>query len=193
METKLKKKTLRSNILVDDVIEPLIIARNKRRRHRVNAFRFGLFGSIASQIIISMVIKKTSALVFLAAFYSIELVLSFLNRSIIDIFFMFKKRKIESIYPCRECLLISSCTEFCEEVKEKRHFDTERFISERCCVDCGHNRFDHIRFLVVDARRRLIGSVGPDAYECRNCGHYFNFDLQITQRIYRRGDEKIHY
>ena len=190
MKTRIEKKINVENILVDEDLEPTIISRNRRWKQKVNGFRIGLFGSFFSQVIISYIINKYNVLLFLIIVNLIEIVLFCFKRSMFDIFKIFKRRSPKATYPCRGCLLLVNCTEFCSELTMKLQEIEDRFISERRCIDCGHERFNSVVFLIITPRGDIVGTVGPSALECRGCGHYFSFVFYGVQRVFHKYKEE---
>ena len=73
-----------------------------------------------------------------------------------------KEDKVE--YPCKECLVIVTCSQLCDKVEMNGHIIFERIEKEKCCPDCGGNKFSEVS--CGDITRNMM---------CSTCRHKFNF------------------
>ena len=66
------------------------------------------------------------------------------------------------MFPCKECLIVAVCKDFCKEIENKSYLLRNELINKNICPDCGTNNKFNVR-----------QSFKKYECECQNCKHVF--------------------
>ena len=72
-----------------------------------------------------------------------------------------KRHNVTGKYPCRNCIVLSCCTQECYKIKKRNRDATSKLLMSGICPDCGQE-ITHQRTLSVEYY-----------ISCHNCGHKF--------------------
>ena len=200
MSTWLEKRTIESDVDFKKYTKEIITTPRKRAEKSIrNAGRAGLAGTALAQVAIRLFTDSTFPtleIILVIAFF--DFVFSgFGNFSVFEpivfIYNYMKDRKMKEIYPCQDCLIVSTCVDFCHKVDTDLETIVSRFDREECCIDCGNETCNLIFHTTLTsagmgAGNETLGQTGPDMTECARCGHLFHFDKFVVQRMQHFSD-----
>jgi len=83
--------------------------------------------------------------------------------------FFHLSKKDEFKYPCKECLVLVTCSKLCDKIEMNDDVIFERIKKEECCPDCGGNKFSEGPCGGISQHMR-----------CATCRHKFNFSLPVA-------------
>ena len=74
-------------------------------------------------------------------------------------------------FPCKECLVLSCCSELCDRVHLRKKLGTQQLLYNDICPDCGHKNDFNIKNVEIQSLYIL---------KCKNCNH----DFKMSKRVF---------
>jgi hypothetical protein len=190
METWLEKRIKESDVKFENYTKEIVTTPRKRMEKSIrNACRAGIGGAALAQVFIRIYTESKFPMleICLVIVFFDFVFLGFGGFSIFEpIVFIYnyvKDKKIKEPYPCKDCLIISTCTDFCHKIEKDLETIVTRFDREECCIDCGSETCHEIFHTIITSTNESLGQHGPDIIECTKCGHHFHFDKLVIQRM----------
>ena len=199
MTTWLEKRTLEKDVEFKNYTKEIITTPRKTAERTIrNAGRAGLAGIALAQVGIRTFTESDFPILEIVLVISlIDFLLASRGRSVFEpivlIYGYIKDRKKEELYPCQDCLIISTCIDFCNKVDNDLAIIISRFDKEERCIDCGNETCNLIFHATMTSAEMNTGDInlgqtGPDMVECARCGHLFYFDKFAVQRMQHFSD-----
>jgi len=190
METWLEKRIKESNVKFENYTKQIITTPRKRMEKSIrNACRAGIAGAALAQVFIRIYTESKFPVLEMCLVISLfDFIFSGFGdfsvfEPIVFIYNYVKDRKIKEPHPCKDCLIISTCVDFCHKVDRDLEVIVSRFDKEKHCIDCGSDNCNEIYYTVMTSSEESLGQHGPDMIECTKCGHLFHFDKLVIQRM----------
>lgn len=200
MTTWLEKRTIEADVEFKNYTKEIITTPRKRMEKSIrNAGRAGLAGVALAQVAIRLFTDSKFPILemcLVIAFF--DFVFSGFGdfsvfEPIVLIYGYVKDRKKQEFYPCQDCLIVSTCVDFCHKIDKDLEVIISRFDKEERCIDCGNETCNLIFHTTMTSAEMNtgdmnLGQTGPDMVECVRCGHLFHFDKFVVQRMQHFSD-----
>jgi len=200
MTTWLEKRNIETDVEFKNYTKEITTTPRKRTEQSIrSAGRAGLAGIALAQVAIRIFTESDFPILEIVLIISLIdfLLASRGGRSvfepIVSIYGYIKDRKKQELYPCQDCLIVSTCIDFCNKVDKDLTTIVSRFDKEERCIDCGNETCNLIFHTTLTSAGMNtgdmnLGQTGPDMVECARCGHLFYFDKFAVQRMQHFSD-----
>lgn len=199
MTTWLEKRIIESDVEFKNYTKEIMTTPRMRTEKSIRSVcRAGLGGATLAQVFIRIYTESKFPLLEIFLVIALfDFVLGSAGLSVFEpIVFIYnyvKDRKKQEAYPCQDCLIISTCTDFCHKIDNNLGIIISRFDREECCIDCGNETCNLIFHTTMTSAEMnngnmSLGQTGPEMVECVRCGHLFHFDKFVVQRMQHFSD-----